>query len=346
MKKIIFLPFINGGENDRLGLTWRNDLEANFLNDPDIRELTDKINAERNKNPGDNASAQALADYYNALHKVKAERQIRWVNRLSAETAGLFGKVIGDLPENVVQTDEQKPNDYVIVAALPEFFWYDINDNRKHLNEDKYYHKAIYGNVVMDHLGTSDNPIAVLTARYKNLIFFAGTTVWKQINASDHTKDSSFNTMHIYHSGKHIDTWTKYFPSNIDGVSLAKKWEKAKRDTKYVYAPITEFKGVKFTYDICLDFSVKIGGVAQPPLSTIFCNGEKTDVNILIAAGMPIYDKDLTNINSPVILRCDGLSAPYGEIASNGAYPANNPLKISGGTDIVGNLEIEIDTQS
>ena len=59
---------------------------------------------------------------------------------------------------------------------------------------------------------------------------------------------------------------------------------------------------------------------------------------------MPIYNKDLTKINSPVMLRCDGLYPPFAETASNGAYPANNPQSISSGM-IIGRLVARIDIQ-
>ena len=56
----------------------------------------------------------------------------------------------------------------------------------------------------------------------------------------------------------------------------------------------------------------------QPhPLSTKLCNNEginDVDVNVLIAAGMPV-EQDYINkeIKSDILLRCDGLSLPHGE---------------------------------
>ena len=379
-KKLIFLPFINGSEAsedgryaDEDGRKWRKELEKNFLLDPYIGKLNDEINQIRHSKPAGNADAGAIADYYKRLHEKKSERQAEWLKRLTVETAVLFESKLDAMPDEVKNSD-----DCIIVAALPEFFWYDINDNEKHTKKDaeqtdaeqteddepsgegkveKYivgYHKPLYDtNMINILLHTKNNPLSKLTEKYNNLIIFAGTAMWKIINEENHKDERINNTLIIYHTGSVANTWAKHFFSRIDGfytyiependdengTFVLVKNKKGEYKVLYDSAPITEFKGVKFTYDICYDF---VMGTGDRPLSTDLCGGQKTDVNVLISAGMPIDEEDLTTINSPVILRCDGWAyPPYAEIAPRGAYPANNPDSILGGV-IIGELETVI----
>ena len=354
-KNIIFLPFINGNSHTSEGKKWRDELEKRFLGDPEIKDLTLRIDQIRQSKPADGAPADAFVDYYKRLHQKKSKRQAKWLKRLIAETAVLLESKLDALPEDVKNSD-----DCIIVAAFPEFFWYDINDNNKHEIGDtekngKYiigYHKPLYDTNMIDKLlRVKNNLLAQLTVKYRNLIIFAGTAMWKIINEENHEDEKVDNTLIIYHTGDVANTWSKNFFSPIDGFDSPEKENKkgtygvidrnGRIILNYDHVPFTAFNGVKFTYDICLDF---VKGTGHQPLSTSLCNGRKTDVNVLIAAGMPINDKDLTNINSPVILRCDGLRAPYAEIAPNSAYTAGNPNSISSGM-IIGALETVIDVQ-
>lgn len=356
MKKIIFLPFINGNKADEGGRQWRKALEDTFLGG-EGKDITDEINRIRGLKSA--ASGDDVAMYRNQLHGLKMNRQSKWLKRLVEKTAEEFSSTISALPENVRNSD-----DHIIVAALPEFFWYDINDNHRHEPGDsakngiyiKGYHKPLYDVNLIDVL-LHGNPLAKLTEDYNNLIIFAGTAMWKIINEENNKDEKINNTLIIYHGGEVANTWSKHYFSSIDGFCTPVWFGSGPNDyyyelvkdklgtygTQFESAPITEFKGVKFTYDICLDFAVKKNDVIQSPLSTTLCGGEKTDVNVLVSAGMPIDDKDLTKINSPVILRCDGWAvAPFAEIASNVAYPPNNPNSVMTNADIIGRLETTI----
>lgn len=346
MKKIIFLPFINDPDGQADGGSWRKEKESVFLNEKDVKTLTEEINQRRNQNP----NADNDAAYYRRLHEKKSERQNEWLKRLTAETAALFENKLGTLPD-----EAKDPEKSIIVAALPEFFWCDINDNNKHETRNpakngeyiEGYHKPLYDtNMINNLLHAENNPLAKLTKTYPNLIIFGGTAMWKIINEEDHKDEKVNNTLIIYHTGDVANTWSKCFFSDIDGFdSESKEMKKGEfgvidenGNLQTNCVPFTEFRGVKFTYDICLDF---IAGENGQPLSTDLCSGQETHVNVLISAGMPIDDKDLAKINSPVILRCDGSYPPYAETASNGVYIADDLHSISGGT-IIGKLETEI----
>lgn len=335
-KKIIFLSFING-KQDRSedGGKWKKDLENDFLKDPDIVNDTAKIEGIRGEK---NTKSEYVADiqvYYKELHAAKAIRQAKWLNKLSAETAAQFRNRLDALTEV-----EKDPKKCIVVAALPEFFWYDINDNNKHDADDKYYHKSIYENTLYDTLWAQSNPLAKLTAEFPNLIIFAGTALWKKINQSKHEEDRIYNSMFVYCGGKIGTAWTKYHVSNIDGLSLPQKFDKVEKD-RIEIIPYIEFGGARFTYDVCLDFTM---GYKAEPLSTTMCRKEKkiTDVNVLVAAGMSIDDKDLNNINSPIILRCDGLASPYAQIALKNASSTGTAGRIVSG-EIIGRLETDTD---
>ena len=343
-KKVIFLPFINGRDDTADGRQWRKEKERVFLAEPEISNLTKDI--EQIRNPDPNADNDAA--YYQALHKKKSARQEKWLNRLFTEASDLLKNKLDSLSD-----EERNSDDYVIVAAFPEFFWHDINDNDKHeegdpLKNGRYivgYHKPLYHNNMVNILSSDNNPFKKLTLDYPNLIIFGGTAMWKFINPSDHTDEKIYNTLFVFHSGKIASAWSKHFVSTIDGfysdapgIELVKnKIGALKKD--YDFIPFVEFQGVKFTYDICLDF---VKGENGKPLSTELCNKQKTDVNVLISAGMPILNKDLSKINSPVILRCDGSYHPYAEIALNGPYPPTNHKSISDGAKI-GRMDIKID---
>jgi hypothetical protein len=309
MKKIVFLPFLN----DDSGKKWRERLELAFLNNDgglteiinDIRDLKDELTVE---------------DYYKVLHMVKSIRQRNWLDCLIKETAALFAYRLNNL-----SNAEKDSNQTTIVAALPEFFWYDINDNLKHQDFDapKYirgYHKPLYDRNFNNYLiKTVNNELAKLTNAHKNLIIFAGTAMWKVINEENHKDEVIKNSLIIYHSGECMMVWGKHNISDIDGFGDEDDGIKDKRgEAKETFAPVIDFNGHKFAFDICLDFtSGKVPDEnKQTALSTELCNlhGENPNVNVLIASGLRVDVNKIKNIKSNILLRCDGSYTPYGEI--------------------------------
>lgn len=312
MKNIVFLPFIN----DDNGKNWRTTIENSFLSGEGA-SLTAEINEIR-KNKKSYANDK---DYYQYLHEKKLLRQKLWIKNLLRETKVMFERKITILPKEYTY-----PENATIVCALPEFFWYDINDNNKH-PEIENYHKPLYLETARDIL-TENNELMQLTKDYSNLIFFAGTAMWKKIDPDNHEDEDVFNSLIVYAGGEYKESITKHNVSLIDGFYTYNqnmdKFVLGKNKigrSSFSAPPITEFNGLKFTYDICLDFMHRGNPgdkTEQPhPLSTKLCNNEginDVDVNVLIAAGMPV-EQDYINkeIKSDILLRCDGLSLPYGE---------------------------------
>ena len=346
-KKITFLPFINGSQNKSDGKQWRIKLENDFLNDSKIIGFTKAINEKRRRSLDEYATKDELIRYHLELHELKKQRQIEWIKKLVSETANLFEAALKDIPD-------AKAEDRIIVAALPEFFWCDINDNRKHewgnrnSSYIKGYHKPLYDDIVSRYLfHAKDNPLAELTKEYQNLIIFAGTAMDKKINYSDHKEDKIYNILPIFYGGNDAIQWLKCYFSHIDGFDSEEK-EGKKGDNKVLNGsgeletnpdlfPITKFRGVKFTYDICRDFIV---GKKGAPLSTVLCEGWITDVNVLIAAGMGMKSEKSHPelINSPVLLRCDGLTPPYAQIVYKNGDPSIDSMGVG-----IDRMEIEID---
>jgi hypothetical protein len=302
MKKIVFLPFLN----DYSGKKWRERLERAFLNNDG--GLTETINEIRKK-------SHTKED----LHTHKIERQEKWLNYLIEQTASLFKVQLEDLPD-----DDKDPDETTIVAALPEFFWCDINDNNKYKDDIVGYHKPLYIENAVKYF-TESNAFTELTKTYPNLIIFAGTAMWKVINKNDNKDEEIFNSLIVYCGGAYKESITKHHVSVIDGFygkqegtyTLLK--EKNGESTMDI-SPFIEFNGNKFAFDICLDFEKgKVpdknnqGKYIKTSLSTQLCK-ETPDVNVLIAAGMPVDENNIGNIKSNILLRCDGLYPPYGEI--------------------------------
>ena len=362
-KKIIFLPFINavlGFENNK-PVTWRTQLEKAFMGKcgdnetiNEIRKRRPKVKSREEEYTDENKAA--FRDYYAELHAAKSVRQEKWLRFLSGEVAVRL--------EQKVKMEAQKKgfDGSIVVAALPEFFWYDINDNQKHeWSDDRekfsdfidHYHKPLY-RPTFDFLLSPDNPLAELTDRIPNLIIFGGTALWKEINENNHYNEKIFNTLVVYHSGKVDKIWSKHYFSPEDGFSGKKANKKGEIGmpgdiaTVDLNLPLTVFHDITFVYDICYDF---VMGTGEQPISSVMCRQEKTDVNVLIAAGMRLSAEDMQKILSPVILRCDGLHAPYGQIAKKGEDPGNVDITnaitnaITDKTEF-GVLETEIDTDS
>ena len=345
-KKIIFLPFING----EAGIKWRRNLETTFLQkDEDAQRLTAAIEEIRKEKPKTQKREEAeteeykaaLRDYYARLHEEKTKRQALWIRYLSEQTARLLEKKLNEVPHN------NSSEDVVVVAALPEFFWCDINDDKKHgwsSDPKKFfefipnYHKPLY-KPIFDFLSAQDNPLTALTAQFQDLIIFAGTALWKIINEDSHKEEKTYNTLIVYHTGKVDNIWSKCFFSSEDGFGSGKENKKGEvgiRDgqgnvtTMNQTPPFSDFHGVTFVYDICRDF---VEGKDQRPLSADLYEERSPDVNVLIAAGMPLSTEKMQKIQSPVILRCDGAGPVYAEIAEkcrgNEQYPDENPNSIS-----------------
>lgn len=313
--KIKFLPFINNSN----GKKWRENREKAFLSGQGML-LTKEINDIRsNKN-----SYADEAGYYAELHTKKAKRQKKWLEILTRETAKLFSKELDKL-----SPDDKDNNKTTIVAALPEFFWCDINDNRKHGEDIDNYHKPLYLDTVQDIL-VQNSCLSELTREYPNLIIFAGTVMWKKINQQDNKAESIYNTLLIYCQGALRKDWSKHNISYIDGFYKAGLLVKDKAGASANNsAPTIEFNGLRFVYDICLDFVRGNDNNAAVALSTELCGGMNADVNVLIAAGMPIDAYNIKGIKSEILLRCDGLSAPYGEISEkNYGTVVENPATI------------------
>lgn len=323
MKKIIFMPFIN----DTAAREWRKNLENSFLAGSG-KKHTDKIRKIRSKKK----EYENEQGYYNALHAEKLPRQREWLKFLIQNTAELFRTQLDTLTGDSLVAEKT-----VIVCALPEFFWYDINDNNKHSGSTPdspcivNYHKPIYLENAVDIL-TESNKLMDLTKTYPNMIFFAGTVMWKQINREDHKDEEVFNSLLVYSGGTYTESITKHHVSAIDGFgniykdkNLNNVYRRIKeKDGKSTFeaAPVTEFCGLKFTYDICLDFKyldkTKSAKGEYKTLSTELCrkNGiNDVDVNVLICAGMPTNQSYVdTHIISDLLLRCDGSYKPYSEI--------------------------------
>lgn len=324
--KYIFLPFINGNK----AKTWRSSLEQSFIANEGA-SLTAEIN---NIRQDDKLKLNNKEEYIEQLHAKKSARQIMWLKKLAAETESIFRAECTKLTG-----DELDSKNTTVIAALPEFFWYDINDNDKHKNTEKIvnYHKPIYAANLINYLLGHENPLVKLTTDYPNLIFFAGTAIWKYLDPEN--KENIYNTLMIFGGGKLLKVWTKVSVSTIDGFY---DWSKSKvvvAKDKIGHGttndiPAVSFNGKTFVFDICLDFSLKPG---EPPLSSKLFSGN-SDVNLLISAGMPVDSTKLNLINSPLMFRCDGLREPYGEILIKNS----GTVQTSSGTKKIDCLEIDI----
>ncbi|MBR1423896.1 MAG: hypothetical protein IJ571_10735 [Ruminococcus sp.] len=289
--KYIFLPFINSNA----GNAWRQELEDSFISG-EGSDLTAEINnIRRGKQDYIN-----LSDYYHDLHEKKAQRQKLWLERLALQTAAVFDDMLRRLSE-----DERDPKKTTIIAALPEFFWVDINDNHKHEDDIINYHKPVYSANLINCLLNKSNPLMSLTNRYHNLIFFAGTVMWKYIDGLDNKDEKIYNTLMIFGSGEIQELWSKANISTIDGFCDWSKSKVVKDKTGHGStntAPVVTFNEKTFVYDICLDF---IQGKDKMPLSSELYESE-ADANVLICAGMSVDSNKVKDMRSNILFRCDG----------------------------------------
>jgi hypothetical protein len=305
---------------------------------------------------------EGVKRYYKKLHAAKKTRQEKWINELMKSVADSFKTAI----EN---TGAGNDNNSIIVAALPEFFWVDINDNRKHEQPEEdnkkpeeditNYHKPLYSSVVSSTLKNKANPIAQLTDKYKNLIFFAGTAMNKEINEESRVEEKIKNTLFIYYDGALKKTWGKNHFSGIDGFHRRDVFanqdylikDKMGQADNQDAVPEIDFKGKKFAFDICLDFCAEVfskNPMVYQPLSAKRLNGSPVDVNILIAGGMPIYDNNnqlmdyAARASSNYILRCDATPDDAGYYCEIGDKVGDNRTRnlIDLSTQYTGNFHI------
>ncbi|WP_124100924.1 hypothetical protein [Ruminococcus sp. Marseille-P6503] len=312
--KYIFLPFLNNSE----GKNWRSSLEESFKEN-EGKSLTDEINNIRQEN---GLKLNNKEEYIEKLHAKKSARQIIWLDKLAAETERVFRleceKLTGD------KLDSKKTT---VIAALPEFFWYDINDNDKHKTDIINYHKPIYAANLINYLLGNKNPLVKLTADYPNLIFFAGTAMWKYLDPEN--KEDIYNTLMIFGGGKLLKVWTKVNISTIDGFCDLSQSKVMKDKIGYGTTngiPAVSFNGKTFVFDICLDFSIEPG---ESPLSSKLFSGN-SDVNLLISSGMPVDSAKLSLMSSPLLFRCDGNGSDnaYAEIRDKSGTVNIRPTSI------------------
>lgn len=371
--KIKFLPFLKDAD----GQKWLNEVMENFLNEN--ADDTAEINKLRNQKPyilrfydamytisqptlrkeilkqKETVSTPEVVEYYEKLHTLKEKRQEKWIKYFMSKVAEIYEEKLKSLSD-----DEKDKAQTTIVAALPEFFWCDINDNKKHTDSSDIinYQKPIYQNNVWS-IFDDENDITKLTRDYPNLIFFAGTAKWKQPENENRDKQITYNTLFIYHSGNLPVVWGKHYFSSVDGFSAFDVNRYTGRHefiniknmdggSTSLNCPVVNFNGIDFVYDICLDFIMNNNGTSGGPLSKDLCSNItlNNSINVLIAGGMPFSNNQnatnsITNMNSDIILRCDAAADDRGCNAeiyskSNGT----NLLNGKNGNDIVGNLEI------
>lgn len=374
--KIKFLPFLN--DND--GKLWREKLENEFMSQQEVKDITKEINELRNSKPDilktydekyknsapaerkkvlrekESVSTPEVVDYYKRLRSLKEERQQNWIKYLMNRVAEVFEQKLIKLKD-----DEKEKSKTTIVAALPEFFWCDINDNAKHSDRSDIinYQKPIYINNIAS-IFCAENEISKLTKDYPNLIFFAGTVKWKVPVNEDRSQEDTYNTLFIYNSGDLPVMWGKHHFSAIDGFSsvnfrytgLNVKRQvfdiKSGGEIKGGHPKIT-FNGIDFVYDICLDFISNKDGFAGGPLSKDICSNISLNnpVNVLIAGGMWFYNNTaalnaVANMPSEVVLRCDANADNRGCNSEIYCKSGGNILNKKIANDFIGDMEINI----
>lgn len=372
--KIKFLPFLNDDD----GKEWLNNIKQEF--EKNNADITSEINNLRNKKPQilkdydekykntspqerpsilnekERVSTPEVVEYYQKLREVKEKRQKMWIDYLMGKVKEVYDKKLEELNDK-----EKDKNETTIVAALPEFFWCDINDNNKHTDSSDIYNyqKPLYENIIKSSF-IQTNKLSELTDEYTNLIFFAGTAKWKKPVNDNRSQEIIYNMLFIYHSGNISKAWGKHHFSGIDGFTYVgynpstRKYEyidtkNKKGESKDATPPFVTFNGIDFAFDICLDFTTGADEKTGGPLSKDLCgNNLKNPINVLIAGGMPIIINNkainqINNMNSDVILRCDANKdrrCCRAEIYNR--KDQKNPLSGKTDNEFIGNLEIDI----
>ena len=314
MTNIHYLPFINNSE----AIAWRQNLEQAFMRDH--KNDYDRLNA-----------ARADSTDIVMLNNTKKELQCKWFVKLNEEIYKKLDAKLADIPD-----------DETVIAAMPEFFWRNINDNQKHTDPHEIINYGKSFSYEVKEIWPDSKPedeysFQKLTTRYPNLILFAGTVWWKK-------DDLIRNSIPIFATGQYIGQWSKANLSSIDGLGgpiidypylnkidkRAIHWQPQKvNDADKLPSPEMTFNGLRIGLDICLDFIVD-GSCSRDLLPT------KPDIQLLIAGGMPITNENEAYINAEkLFLRCDAIeyhiNASYQNISQNEALktviaPANEEL--------------------
>lgn len=243
---VVYIAYINGPKstpppNFFAPSQWRESLEQQFLLLPEIADLNAHIGTLRSAQKTA-ATPRCKPLYASELHEFKLARQCKWMIYLESAVCKALDEVM---------RRPAYPPDTLVVAALPEFFWRDINDNLKHTgltkgDEIPGYGKPFYA-PVFDALSSNAQTLSAapgaagvpktlceLTRKYQNLIVFAGTVWWKKIvnvacggcgginepvcKQYFRQSETMFNTLPAFYQGKRILLWNKQYVSNIDGL--------------------------------------------------------------------------------------------------------------------------------
>lgn len=221
--ELVYIPYINNPypPPPSPAKTWQEQQSDAFMAQPNIAALTAEINAIR----AAKKTYECRPKYITALHERKQERQTLWLAHLEQAVCKQLDAAAEEImqpyhdavtaakgklstaPEDqraVVQkevddAEKKVKDDCLMVAALPEFFWRDINDNMKHADRSdasfiQGYGKPVYPQVLQRlTAGTlsiaappapaAASPLTLceLTQKYPNLVVFAGTVWWKKI---------------------------------------------------------------------------------------------------------------------------------------------------------------------
>lgn len=248
---VAYIAYINGPKstpppNYFAPSQWRESLEQQFLLLPEIADLNAHIQTLRSAQKTA-ATPRCKPLHASELHEFKLARQCKWMIYLESAVC----KALDEAMRMAAY-----PPDTLVVAALPEFFWRDINDNLKHTGLTKKdgipgYGKPFYAPVFdalssnAQTLSAADVPktLCELTWKYPNLIVFAGTVWWKKIvNVACNgcggisepvckqcfkQSETMFNTLPVFYQGKRILLWNKQYVSDIDGLgTLSDQFQK------------------------------------------------------------------------------------------------------------------------
>ena len=108
------------------------------------------------------------------LNNTKKELQCKWFVKLNEEIYKKLDAKLADIPD-----------DETVIAAMPEFFWRNINDNQKHTDPHEIINYGKSFSYEVKEIWPDSKPedeysFQKLTTRYPNLILFAGTVWWKK----------------------------------------------------------------------------------------------------------------------------------------------------------------------
>ena len=259
---------------------------------------------------------QEVIDYRENMHKAKGSRQKIWIQQLMNTVLSFFDEELKKY-KNTTEND-------IFVLMLPEFFWADIVDHIQlyHIKRNDMgiagYVSPLYEESYKLLLDSGNIIAKWMKDQKKNIIFFAGTAMHKEIN-DDPMKEKIYNTLLIYSVKKddavQISTWNKVNYSPIDGFMVnghvvrnkiphEEKKEVIGVGEKALEKPSINYEGLVFSFDICLDYAITVDGYSE---SRKLLNPQEAEFNILIAGGMPImnpYDS-IEKKSANCVVRCD-----------------------------------------